>query len=68
LTLEIIPISIKHDIEENEKLGNLISSKAKLEDGDILVVSQKIISKQEGQIVHLDSVIPSSKTYGDNSF
>jgi len=48
LTLEIIPISINHDIEENEKLANLLTSKAKIEDDDILVVSQKIISKQEG--------------------
>ncbi|MFB5597662.1 MAG: coenzyme F420-0:L-glutamate ligase [Nitrosopumilaceae archaeon] len=67
MTLEIIPISIKHDIEQNEKLGNLIASKAKLADDDILVVSQKIISKQEGQIVYLDSVIPSLLALGISS-
>jgi len=67
LTLEIIPIPIKHDIEANEKLGALLASKAKFEDGDILVVSQKIISKQEGQIIHLDSVIPSELALGIGS-
>ena len=67
MTLEIIPISINHDIEENEKLANLLTSKAKIEDDDILVVSQKIISKQEGQIILLSSVIPSQLALGISS-
>lgn len=67
MTLEVIPISIKHEIEEDEKLGNLLASKAKIEDGDIIVVSQKIVSKQEGQIIHLDSVIPSELALGIGS-
>jgi coenzyme F420-0:L-glutamate ligase/coenzyme F420-1:gamma-L-glutamate ligase len=59
LTLEIIPVSLKKEIEPGEKLADLISSKAKLEDGDIIIVSQKIVSKQEGRIVNLSLVIPS---------
>ena len=67
MTLEIIPISIKHDIEEHENLGALIASKAKLEDGDIIVVSQKVVSKQEGRVIRLDSVIPSELALGISS-
>jgi len=59
LTLEIIPVSLKKEIEPGDKLADLISSKIKLEDGDIIIVSQKIVSKQEGRIVNLSLVIPS---------
>ena len=65
MSLEIIPIPISHEIEEDEKLANLVSkSKTKLQDNDIIVVSQKIISKQEGRIVRLSSVIPSLLSSG----
>ena len=65
MSLEIIPISISHEIEEDEKLADLVSkSKVKLQDNDIVVVSQKIISKQEGRIIKLSSVIPSLLSSG----
>ena len=65
MSLEVIPISISHEIEEDEKLADLVSkSKTKLQDNDIVVVSQKIISKQEGRIVRLSSVIPSLLSSG----
>ncbi len=67
MTIEVIPIPIKHDIEPNEDLGKLLASKAKLQDGDIVVVSQKVVSKQEGRIIHLDSVIPSELALGISS-
>ena len=59
MTLEIIPVNFKKEIQSGDKLVDLISSKIKLQDGDILVISQKIISKQEGRIVNLSLVIPS---------
>jgi len=59
LTLEIIPVNIKKEIQPGDKLADLISSNAKLKDGDIIIVSQKIVSKQEGRIVNLSLVIPS---------
>ena len=37
---------------------------AELNDGDILVIAQKIISKQEGRIVDLSTVIPSLLSQG----
>ncbi len=64
--LEVIPIKINKEISIGEKLTELILSsiKPKLEDGDILVISQKIISKKEGRLVHLSGVIPSMLALG----
>ncbi len=68
MTIEIIPLSIDKEIEIGEKLSNLFtSSKQKFQDGDILVLSQKIISKQEGRIVNLSAVIPSILAVGIGS-
>lgn len=66
MTLEVIPIHLRREIGVGDKLGDLLS-KTKFEDGDILVVSQKIISKQEGRIVNLDTVIPSLLAQGISS-
>ena len=38
----------------------MVHNKIILEDGDIVVIAQKIVSKAEGQIVRLSSLIPSS--------
>ena len=40
-------------------INGLSNSREKLEDNDILVISQKIVSKAEGNIVYLDDVTPS---------
>jgi coenzyme F420-0:L-glutamate ligase len=36
----------------------LIAANAKLRDGDVLVVTSKIVSKAEGRLIHLDSADP----------
>jgi len=66
MSLQIIPVHIKSDIQPSDDLAELIlsSSKVKFEDKDILVISQKIISKQEGQIINLESIIPSELSVG----
>lgn len=66
MTLEIIPIHIKKEISRDDKLHDIIlsSTKEKILDGDILVISQKIISKQEGRVVTLSDVIPSDLALG----
>ena len=65
--LEIIPVSFDDPVEPNTDLASLILSKTSLQDGDIVIVSQKIISKQEGRIVKLDSVVPSLLAKGISS-
>ncbi len=68
MSLEIIPVQINREIERGDKLVDLLlSSKFKIQDGDIVVISQKIISKQEGRVVNLSSVIPSILSVGIGS-
>ena len=65
--LEIIPIKINKEIMKGDDLTKLILSsysKSKLKDDDIIVISQKIISKQEGRTVDLSMVIPSILALG----
>jgi coenzyme F420-0:L-glutamate ligase/coenzyme F420-1:gamma-L-glutamate ligase len=66
MTLQIIPISIKNDIQPSDDIVDLLlsSAKTKFENGDVLVVSQKIISKNEGRVVNLESIIPSELSVG----
>jgi coenzyme F420-0:L-glutamate ligase/coenzyme F420-1:gamma-L-glutamate ligase len=66
MTLEIIPLHIKKEIHKGDNLVELILSSAnpKIQDGDILVISQKIISKQEGRTINLFEVIPSNLALG----
>jgi len=65
--LEIIPVKINKEILKGDDLTKLILSsysKSKFKDDDILIISQKIISKQEGRIVNLSFVIPSILALG----
>jgi len=64
MSLEVIPVKIKQEVHKGDNLAGLIMSSKKLQDGDIIVVAQKIISKQEGQVVSLDGVIPSVLALG----
>ena len=49
------------ELREEDDLAQLIVERAKLQDGDVLVVAQKAISKIEGRIVRLDVVEPSAR-------
>ncbi len=48
------------EIAEGDDLGSLIAERLELEDSDVVVVSQKVVSKSEGRIVRLDDVEPSA--------
>jgi len=65
--LQIIPLHIDKEIEPSDDISELILMSSDLRDGDILVVAQKIISKQEGRIVDLSTVIPSLLSEGLSS-
>jgi coenzyme F420-0:L-glutamate ligase/coenzyme F420-1:gamma-L-glutamate ligase len=47
------------DVEEGADLGALLAAAASLEDGDVVVVAQKAVSKAEGRVVRLAEVEPS---------
>ena len=65
--MQIIPIHIPKEIEINDDISELISSYTNFHDGDIVVIAQKIISKQEGRIVNLSTITPSLLAQGISS-
>jgi len=65
--LQIIPIHIAKEIEFGDDISNLIIDSADINSGDIVVIAQKIISKQEGRMVELSSVVPSLLAEGISS-
>jgi coenzyme F420-0:L-glutamate ligase / coenzyme F420-1:gamma-L-glutamate ligase len=59
--LEVTGIDGLPEVTAGMALGELIAAHAELEDGDVIVISQKVVSKAEGQTRHLSSVIPGAK-------
>jgi len=59
MVLEIIPIKIQREIGIDANFVDLILESSEINDGDVLVFSQKIVSKNEGRMLSLSSVNPS---------
>jgi len=57
--LRVIPLEGMPEVEEGADLGALVAGAAGLEDGDVVVLAQKAVSKAEGRVVRLDEVEPS---------
>lgn len=65
MSMEIIPVVIKKEIQKGDDLAKIFLSNFKgLQDGDVIVIAQKVISKQEGRVVELGGVIPSMLAVG----
>jgi len=63
-TISLIPVSGIPEIQDGDDLVGIVSDAATahglaIEDGDVLVFAQKIVSKSEGRIVDLNDVVPS---------
>jgi len=63
-TIQIIPVTQIKEIRSGDDLSSLISEALKkqdiaLADSDILVITQKIVSKAEGRVVDLKTITPS---------
>jgi len=65
--LQIIPIPIEKEITMDDDLSKLILNSGDILDGDVLVIAQKIISKQEGRMIELSTVQPSLLAQGISS-
>lgn len=65
--MQIIPIFIEKEIEPSDDISELIIKSSELNDGDIIVIAQKIISKQEGRSVNLSNIVPSLLSQGIGS-
>jgi coenzyme F420-0:L-glutamate ligase / coenzyme F420-1:gamma-L-glutamate ligase len=59
--LRILPVEGLPEIAEGDHLGALIADRARLEAGDVVVVSQKAVSKAEGRVVRLADVEASER-------
>ncbi|MGH9974396.1 MAG: coenzyme F420-0:L-glutamate ligase, partial [Nitrososphaeraceae archaeon] len=56
--LQIIPIPVEKDVARGDDIGRLLlrslkANRVSLKNHDVLVVTQKIISKSEGRILDL---------------
>ena len=65
--MKINPIHIDKEFISGDDLAEIILNSADVCDGDILVIAQKIISKQEGRLVELSTVNPSLLSEGISS-
>jgi coenzyme F420-0:L-glutamate ligase/coenzyme F420-1:gamma-L-glutamate ligase len=61
VTLTILPLEGLPEVEAGMDLGELVAQSVALEDGDVVVLAQKVLSKAEGRIVILDEVEPSGR-------
>jgi coenzyme F420-0:L-glutamate ligase / coenzyme F420-1:gamma-L-glutamate ligase len=59
--IQVLPVEGLPEIAEGDDLGALIAAAARFDDGDVLVVAQKAVSKAEGRIVRPDDVEPSDR-------
>lgn len=63
--LQIIPIQNIGEVTSETNLSEvllqaLVDQSLALDEKDVLVITQKIISKWEGQVIHLDTITPSA--------
>lgn len=61
MSLEIIPIEGLPEVAKGDNLAELLAEHADLRGGDVVVVTQKVVSKAEGRLVPLDHSDPDAK-------
>jgi coenzyme F420-0:L-glutamate ligase / coenzyme F420-1:gamma-L-glutamate ligase len=59
--IQLIPVHGLPEIREGDDLAAMVVERARLEDGDVLVLAQKAVSKAEGRIVRIDAFEASAK-------
>jgi coenzyme F420-0:L-glutamate ligase / coenzyme F420-1:gamma-L-glutamate ligase len=59
--IQIIPVHGLPEIREGDDLASMIAELEPIEDGDIVVVAQKAVSKVEGQVIRIEGIEPSAK-------
>jgi coenzyme F420-0:L-glutamate ligase / coenzyme F420-1:gamma-L-glutamate ligase len=59
--LRVTAIAGLPEVSEGMSVGELIAARAELADGDVVAISQKIVSKAEGRVRRLSSVIPGAE-------
>jgi len=59
--LRILPLEGIPEVAEGDDVAELVVRAVELEDDDIVVLAQKIVSKAEGRVVRLDDIEPSQR-------
>jgi coenzyme F420-0:L-glutamate ligase / coenzyme F420-1:gamma-L-glutamate ligase len=59
--LRVVPVTGLPEFAADMRIGEEVAARTELEDGDIVVISQKIVSKAEGGVRRLSSVLPSAR-------
>lgn len=59
--IEILPVEGLPEIREGDDLAALIAEAATLEDGDVVCVAHKVVSKAEGRVARLEGIEPSER-------
>jgi coenzyme F420-0:L-glutamate ligase len=59
--LEIFPVLGIGDLQAGDDLAEILAQHTDLHDGDVLVVTSKVISKVEGRLIVLDSTDPHAR-------
>jgi coenzyme F420-0:L-glutamate ligase/coenzyme F420-1:gamma-L-glutamate ligase len=60
VSIELIPIAGIPEVQPGDVLADLIAAAAEIRDGDVVVVTQKIVSKAENRLVEVDPDDPLS--------
>src|SRR5215218_1488382 len=59
--LRVTAVAGLPEFEPGMRVGEEIAARTELADGDVAVISQKIVSKAEGRVRRLSSTIPGAK-------
>ena len=59
--MNVLPVTGLPEIREGDDLAGMVADRVELEDGDVLVVAQKVVSKAEGRVVRLEDIEPSER-------
>jgi len=54
VSLTVLPVHGLPEVRAGDPLGQMIAAHAELRDGDVVVVTQKVVSKSEGRVVAVD--------------
>jgi coenzyme F420-0:L-glutamate ligase/coenzyme F420-1:gamma-L-glutamate ligase len=61
--IHVLPVEGLPEIRADDDLAALIAQAAELEDGDVVCVAHKVISKAEGRVLRLEEVEPSPEAH-----
>jgi coenzyme F420-0:L-glutamate ligase/coenzyme F420-1:gamma-L-glutamate ligase len=61
LRLEILPVEGVPEVRPGDVVADLLVGRADLRDGDVVVVTQKVVSKAEGRLVAVDADDPAAR-------